>query len=116
MRLQGPAEGSGVRAAKRGDALCVGWVPARAQGGSWALGAGSRVGAAQRLAAVGLLAWRRPGKCMGAAGRSWPSGGWCPATASWGGRQGRRAGAVVLPRAPGAVGRRAMGPRLLVER
>lgn len=86
MRLQGPAEGSGVRAAKRGDALCVGWVPARAQGGSWALGAGSRVGAAQRLAAVGLLAWRRPGKCMGAAGRSWPSGGWCPATASWGGR------------------------------
>lgn len=104
MRLQGPAAGSGVRAAKRGDALCVGWVPAWAQGGSWALGAGSRVGAAQRLAAVGLLAWRRPGKCMGAA------------TASWGGRRGRRAGAVVLPRALGAVGRRAMGPRLLVER
>lgn len=41
MRLQGPAEGSGVRAAKRGDALCAGWVPARAQGGSWAQEAGS---------------------------------------------------------------------------
>lgn len=81
----------------------------------WLPGAGSRVRVAGRLATMGLLvAWRRSEKCVKAAGRSWPGGGWCPRTPSPEGLRGRGAGALARLPALGAVRMRPGGPWDLV--
>lgn len=60
------------------------WAPAEGAGrllDAVLVGIPSRVGAARRLAAVGLLLrWRRPAKRFQAFRRRWLGGVWCSAT------------------------------------